>query len=609
MKACCPFHDENTPSFIFNPKTLNFHCFGCGKNVDLIDAYMHKGDTYIGAVQKVFEHANVPYAFGEVGLKTKRDYRYPNEEADDLTEVLDYLSIRGISAETAVMHGVGADSRGNIAFHYYDTNNVLTMVKYRPSHRIDKAAGEIKSWCQKDADTTPLLFNMNRVNIDAPLLVAEGEGDCLAAIEAGYTNAVSVPFGAGNFSWIEENFEWLEQFDSIIICSDNDEPGIKMQKECVSRLGSWRTKVVEIPQTYTDENGKVRHIKDLNEVLFYMGKQEVLNLILNAKDSPVDSVKDLSDIKSRSLDDLDGVCSGLATLDKEIMRFFYGTLTVLSGLPASGKTSFMYQLICQALDQGKNCWLFSGELPEEMTKDWFNYILAGRRNIKAYETREGDTYYRVTPDAMKEIDDHYRGRWFVYKDDCENDLELLLQSMTDVARKYGAKFFVLDNMMTIDVNNSDEELREQKEVVKKLVAFSKKFNVAIVLVCHPRKMQNTSTVGMYDIAGTSNIVNLAHRTIGLKLITEQEKNGNAQYSSVPEHLRNYDVCLNIIKDRMRGRQGKYIGLYYDVPSRRFFSNKKEYEHNYAWDTKTYEDHLPYDRPDDEEVFGKGGKKP
>lgn len=112
-------------------------------------------------------------------------------------------------------------------FNYYDTNDVLTLVKYRPSHKIDKSKGEVKTWCQKDADTSPILFNMNRVNVDSPLLICEGEIDCASAIEAGFTNAVSVPLGAGNFHWIEHNWDWLEQFTDIIVCADNDEAGQK----------------------------------------------------------------------------------------------------------------------------------------------------------------------------------------------------------------------------------------------------------------------------------------------------------------------------------------------------------------------------------------------
>ena len=134
-----------------------------------------------------------------------------------IKNVLDYLDIR-------------EDPHGNIVFNYYDTNDVLTMVKYRPSKSIDKSAGEIKTWCQKDADTTPLLFNMNRINTSKPLLITEGEIDCASAIEAGNLNTVSVPLGAGNLHWIEENWDWLDMFDSIIIWSDNDASGEKMRK-------------------------------------------------------------------------------------------------------------------------------------------------------------------------------------------------------------------------------------------------------------------------------------------------------------------------------------------------------------------------------------------
>ena len=29
FKACCPFHNEDTPSFVLNQKTMKWHCFGC----------------------------------------------------------------------------------------------------------------------------------------------------------------------------------------------------------------------------------------------------------------------------------------------------------------------------------------------------------------------------------------------------------------------------------------------------------------------------------------------------------------------------------------------------------------------------------------------------
>lgn len=590
-KALCPWHLEDTPSFIYDSKRFVFHCFGCSKNTDIIDAYMFTGLTYLEAVQKLFEEAKMNIALGEKGVKTKYQYRYPHEEPiNDKERVYAYLEKRGISKATVDAVDIREDEHGNIVFNYYDSNDVLCLVKYRPSHKIDKSAGEIKSWCQKGADTTPLLFNMNRINVDQPLLLTEGEADTLAAIEAGYSNAVSVPFGANNYSWIEENFDWLEQFDSIIICSDNDEAGLKMQKECVFRLGSWRTKFIDIPPFHYDaEKNKQIPMKDLNHVLYYEGKQAVLNLIHNAKDSPVPSVQDISDIDETDLDEVDGITTGITELDAELMRLFYGTLTILSGQPGAGKTSFISQLVCNALDDNKNVWIYSREMPGWMTKSWLNYILAGGHNIKEYQDKNASTYYKVTQDAKKQINEHYRGRWTVYRDDASNKLSDIMQSMKDCVRKYGSKLLIIDNLMTLDLDsNEDNEMLKQTEAINELIYFAMKYGVAVILVAHPRKLPRDTDVGIYDISGTANIINLAHRTIGLKRL-DKEKN-------------DHDVQLTIIKDRMRGKAGKKINLYYDVPSRRFYSNEREYNHQYKWDTQKH-DLLPYPHAEEREVYG------
>lgn len=591
-KACCPFHNEKTPSFILNEKTMKCRCFGCSRNADIIDAYMYEGKTYMQALEELFKEANMRVSFGEVGVKTKRDYKYPHPDDCGSKDIIyEYLAKRKISKETVDKAGLTQDDKGNIVFNYYDTNDVLTMCKYRPSHKIIKGK-ENKNWCQYGADTTPLLFNMNKVNTSLPLIATEGEVDCLAAIEAGFPNAVSVPFGSQNTQWIEHNWDWLEQFSEIIICSDNDEAGVKMRKEVIPRLGAWRTKYIDIPKIHHDEaTGKDYPMKDLNEVLFYEGKEGVRKLFDSACDPGVPSVTNVSDIHDMDLDEVDGVTTGISEIDRNFMRLFYGTLTVVSGKPGSGKTSFLSQVFCHAMDEGKPVWMFSREMPDWMQKNWFNYILAGGHHITVRKTSTGTEYYKVANDAKEAIDKYYNNQWFLYRDEWSNKIDDVLASMEDSVRKYGAKLLIIDNLMMLDLGGSDDAKNErQTECVTRLIKFAMKYSVAVVLVAHPRKTPAGEELNMYDVAGSSNIINLAHRAIGLRRIN-QEKEHSA-----------YNVKVTILKDRLRGMANKEINMYYDMASRRFYTNEEEYNHQYGWDNGHY-DALPYPHSDEDEIFG------
>lgn len=587
FKACCPYHTEDTPSFVYDKKTYRWHCFGCQQTVDIIDVLMQKGDTYIGACKKLFDYANISYSFGEEGVKTKSQYRYPHDEHGDLSDIYHYWNRRGISNETLEFMNIGSDGKGNTVFRFFDTNDVLTMVKYRPARTVQK--GENKTWCQKDADTTPLLFNMNRINVNQPLLICEGEGDAMSAIEAGYYNTVSIPLGCGNTHWIEECWNFLEQFQTIIIAFDNDEPGIKARKDVIYRLGSWRTKYIEYPTNKILDDGRKIPIKDMNDTLQAFGPGYVLSMIINAKDIPVSSVTDFTDIDDLDISDMTGIKTGIKPLDKELIKIFHGTLTILSGRPGSGKTSLVDQAIANTIDGGDPVFLFSKEMPERMSANWFNSILAGRRHLIEKMTPQGEKFYVVSYEAKNRIKQFYRSKLFIYKDSESNAISAVMKSMEECVRKYGVKLLVLDNLMMLDLNCSETEKNTaQTELVNELIKFAAKFNVSVILIAHPKKTQDMrSDIEMYDIAGSSNIINLAMRSIGLRRVSPKEKDDEKF------KFRNYNVVLTIMKDRLLGKADIQMGLYYDVKSRRFFTDYEEFDHQYAWDDNDYTDEIPY----------------
>ena len=69
FKACCPFHQEKTPSFMVNPDKQVFHCFGCGVGGNIFSFLMqHDRLAFPDAVRQLADHVGV---------------RIPEREADD----------------------------------------------------------------------------------------------------------------------------------------------------------------------------------------------------------------------------------------------------------------------------------------------------------------------------------------------------------------------------------------------------------------------------------------------------------------------------------------------------------------------------------------------
>lgn len=589
--ASCPFHEDNTPSFIWNEKSNNFHCFGCNVNFGIIDLYIEQGLSYLEAVQKLFEKTGIEYNFGEKGLASKPSYVYPKrEEEHDMTQVVEYWGKRGISEKTLKYTDIQADKFGNTVFNYYNDSDVLMNVKYRPSHKIKK--GEPKCWFQKGTGFTPVLFNMNKCDPSKPLFIQEGEGDCLSVIEAGYTNVVSVPNGSQNMQWIEENWDWLEQFPKIIIWSDNDEPGIKMRKEAIHRLGSWRTYYIEItdhvPDEYTEKHPELKGklIKDANELLFYYGKDKVLSYLNNPLELPIENVTDLSTAEDFDIDSAEGLYTGIEDLDNQIYKLVFGTVNIITGKSGEGKSVFVNQIaICQALQQGYDVFVFSGELPTPHLKNWVETNMIGRENI---EMRNG--HVRVfNPEARKKMRKWYSGRVMVYDDSYDTTAKALLIKMEEMARKFGTKVFLIDNLMMVDLECSEEgRLQAEKDFIKSLIFFAKKFNVLVFLVAHPRKIGGELRVTKEDIAGSSNIVNLAHMVFSVHRYTEKEKEG--EMNNKGDYLKGhepkeYDSVVEVLKNRITGLLPE-CELYFDYNSYRFYKTPKELWMRYKWNDDT-----------------------
>lgn len=589
-KGSCPWHKDNTPSFIWNEKNNSFHCFSCNRNYGIIDLYLDQGLSYIDAVKKLFANAGIEYNFSMQGVHSKPAYKYPvhidHQDNEEMNQIMEsYWAKRKISKRTLDYLDIQADEYGNTVYHLYDENDVLTTVKYRPSKKTN--GGESKCWFQKGADFSPILFNMNRIDPSKPLIITEGEPDCMSLIECGCTNTVSVPNGCMNLKWIEQCWDWLEQFSKIIIWGDNDEPGIKARNEICNRLGTWRTYYVEPnPQDIIESENvrmKGKLPKDANEVLYFFGREKVLEYVNNPIELPVEGVFDLASAEEFDIEAAEGLYTGIKELDDKIYKIVFGTLNIITGKSGEGKSVFVNQVaICQALDQGYDVFVYSGELPAPVLKNWVETNMIGRENL---EMSDGGHVRHFNPTASKKMREWYSGRVMTYDDSSGTTASALLHKMEEMARKFGTKVFLIDNLMMVDLECDEQSrLQAEKDFIKDLINFAKKFNVIVFLVAHPRKTGEIR-VTKDDISGSSNIVNLAHMVFSVHRYTDSEKEGEmndrGNYRRGKEPI-NFDSVVEVLKNRITGLVPK-IDLYFDYASYRFYRTPEEVYHRYKWD--------------------------
>ena len=464
-------------------------------------------------------------------------------------KVENYLKLRGFSKETWERRKVG-ESGGNIVFPYYEKGN-LVMVKFRKPEKFN-GEGQ-KAW--REDDGKPILWGIDLCDHKLPLIITEGEYDTLALDECGIKNVVSVPSGSQDLTWIDLCWDWLEQFNEIILWGDQDEPGKKMVADCVKRLGSWRCSIVNSAR------------KDANDALHRDGKIGVEADLEMAMPVPIVGLLDLADVQEIDIKNLPRVASGIPCIDKAVGGFLMGELSVWTGDSGHGKSTLLGQILLNAITQGENVCAYSGELRAENFQYWINLQAAGRDNIKLYKDpmKSKEVPY-LQKEIATQIKNWYRGKFKLYDNTAiGNEESGVLKIFEYAARRHGCKVFLIDNLMTSNFGEKDERdyYNAQSRFVGEIVKFCKAFGVHVHLVAHPKKTKGD--IGKDDISGTGDI--------------------HKRTDNVFKVVRGETVTLTVMKHRFSGIQGVEIGLKFDDISKRFYGLSETEHRIVGWEPK------------------------
>jgi DNA primase len=276
-KACCPFHNEKTPSFTINDEKGFYHCFGCSAHGDAIRWMTdQRGLSFMDAVKELADAAGmqVPAADPQAAAKAERantlydvmtaaqDWFVAQFQGLEGAEARAYCEKRGLKSDTLKAFGIGfaPESRSKLKTALaqfgeeklveaglliavddkepYDRFRGRLMIPIRdPRGRVIAfggrilGAGEPKYLNSPDTplfDKSRTLYNLDKASpasrASNRVIVVEGYMDVIALAQAGFGEAVA-PLGT---ALTEQQIAMLwRMVPKPLLCFDGDSAGQK----------------------------------------------------------------------------------------------------------------------------------------------------------------------------------------------------------------------------------------------------------------------------------------------------------------------------------------------------------------------------------------------
>ncbi|KAK4755942.1 hypothetical protein SAY87_009699 [Trapa incisa] len=472
-------------------------------------------------------------------------------------ELISYFSSRSITAETIRRNGIMQRKHMNqvfIAFPYYRMGELVSC-KYR--------SVEKKFW--QEADTERIFYGLDDIEGQSDIIIVEGEMDKLAMEEAGFRNCVSVPDGAPakvsskdvppedqdlKYQFLWNCKDYLKQASRIILATDGDGPGQALAEELARRLGRERCWRVKWPKKNADS-----HFKDANEVLIYMGPGVLRDVVENAELYPIRGLFRFSDY-SEEIDAYYyqtgsyefGVHTGWRAL-KDLYNVVPGELTIVTGVPNSGKSEWIDALLCNINEQFQ--WKFALCSMENKVQEHARKLLEKHIKKPFFKSRYGESAERMSREEFEQgkkwLDDTF------YLIRCENDSLPSIKWVLGLAKaavlRHGVRGLVIDPYNELDHQRPSNQT--ETEYVSHMLTAVKRFaqfhSCHVWFVAHPRQLQNWcgSPPNLYDISGSAHFINKCDNGIVV------HRNRDAREGPMDQ----VQICVRKVRNKVAGTIG------------------------------------------------------
>lgn len=394
------------------------------------------------------------------------------------------------------MYSRGDEPEGEtvcLNFNYYH-NQELVNVKFRASGKRFRMVAGAKL----------IFYNLDAIKNESWCAIQEGEIDSMAAYQSGVYKSISVPNGAsmGNMKleYLDNCIEAFEGKTKIIIATDNDEPGRALAEELIRRLGRSRCYTIEYPEG----------CKDTNDVLIKHGEKAVKQMYDNAKPLPLEGVFTAEQLNEGIMDFYrNGFPKGLRLGYKEfdqLLTFRGGELTVVTGIPGSGKSEFIDQIMVRLAARYEwRCGVFSPENQPSslhamsLLAKFLGGKTIGKDKVNEMKILKGSEF----------INDHF---FFMKVDEIDVTIDGILELAEELVMKKGIKALLIDpyNYIEHRIPPGQTETQYISELLTKLCNFCRRNDVHGFLIAHPVKIKKDKNTGKYEVATLYDIAGSAH---------------------------------------------------------------------------------------------------
>lgn len=360
------------------------------------------------------------------------------------------------------------------------------------------------------------LFGKDKFNQGAykTITIVEGELDVLSSWQMleGETAVITPRSSSSAFVDCKKEWDYINSFDKIVLCLDNDEVGQKAAKEVASLFDFNKVYKVELNK-YKDPTGYL----EAGE------QQQFINSWRNCKkytpDNIISSFHEIEESLDNSNEDVIGTYP-FSGLQNKLYGLHRGEVVVLKGLESIGKTESFRAIEHHLLKTRPDVSIGIIHLEEDEATTV--------KGIATYEDKypyihpENKVDNKVILDAYKRAVNNNEGRVYIYESFDVEDESQLLDNIRFLVSACGCEFIFLDHITWLATGGLDgeDERRKLDRISQKLKLLAKELRFCLVMISHVN--DDGKTRGSRNITKVANTV--IHMERNITSSNEQERN-------------------------------------------------------------------------------------